>query len=304
MPVNTYDTPLIVVDERGRRYINRDKLGENFYVLRADQYPIQVSASSQGIANFSVPEDAGHAGDFEVGAILGMFTAPCTAQMSLVGVEAASLQNVAIHHQHFFGNGELPFVLSESLYVPSGKSVQVVLNNLSSATTAKCYMALVGRRFNADLSVEAQQARSAFFADRPTLPFSLGLDTGASGVSISAGSTKNEFYATMPSGSHLAVDDIMLESTGIVELALYDGAGGKSLTFGLGGTVGSVANNLADFIDSRLITGNGNLPHRTIGSPLLQPRRSIRVVVNDLAKNGTNKLFLTFHGRRLRMPVG
>jgi len=58
------------------------------------------------------------------------------------------------------------------------------------------------------------------------------------------------------------------------------------------------------FVDSRIITGTGQLPAKALGSPLLQPRRAIRAVFNDLGNNGNNVVHFSLAGRRMRIPVG
>ncbi len=96
-------------------------------------------------------------------------------------------------------------------------------------------------------------------------------------------------------GTGFVAESIMAESTGLFEVALFDAQSGRSLTFGQGGGNG--------FIDSRMLTGPGGLPFKTFGSPLLQPRRAIKAVFNDLSGQA-NTIFLSLLGRRMRMPVG
>ena len=148
---DTFTTPLIVSDEKGRRFINKDKFGENFFALRLDNYPLQVPPSSKVLSGFSVPEEAGHSGDFEVSAIVGMGTAPFLVNMSEVGIEANAFSNNAIHHNLFAGAGGLPFVLAETAFFIAGRFVQVEVTNLSSSMTAAVRLALLGRKFNADM---------------------------------------------------------------------------------------------------------------------------------------------------------
>jgi hypothetical protein len=289
----TYDAPLVVADKFGRRFINKEKLGENFFVLRLDNYPLVVPPALQSPSGFSIPEDAGHAGDFESAGLVGFGTAPFLVQFSEVGIEANAFMNAPIHHNLILGLGGLPVVFAETAFFLAGKFVQVAITNLSAALASSVRMALVGRRFNHEMSPAVRERRSQFLANRPTRPFWLTLDTTI--AVIGSGSTNNEFFMTVPSGSHFVAEALLAESTGIFEIAIFDGQSGKPLTYGAGGTA---------FVDSRMITGPGGLPARTLGSPLLQPRRSVRVLINDLANAGTNRIFFTMHGRRLRMPVG
>lgn len=290
---DTFDAPLVVQDAQGRKFINKEKLGENYFVLRMDDYPLAVPASTKALSGFSIPEDAGHSGDIEVAGIVGISTTPFLFSMQEVGIEAASFMNNPIHHNLMSGAGGLPFVLAETAFFMSGRLVQVEITNLSTVLEGNARLALIARKFNAEMSADVRERRAAFLANRPTRPFWLTLDRTK--AEISAGSTSNEFYMTVPSGSHFVAETIMAESTGAFEFALYDAQSGRQLTYGDGSN---------GFVDSRLITGSGGLPSRTLGAPLLQPRRAIRVVINDLADNGTNTIYFTMHGRRMRMPVG
>lgn len=289
---DTYDAPLVVVDEKGRRFINREKIGENYFVLRMDNYPLTVAAAQQGSSGFSIPEDAGHAGDFEVAGIIGESTVPILVQLSEVGIEANAFMNAPVHHNLILGAGGLPFVLAETSFFIAGRFVQATITNLSSTTAAVVRIALVGRRFNHEMSPEVRERRAAFLSDRPTRPFWATLDTRS--LVIAAGAVNQEAFITIPSGSHFVVDDILAESTRPFEVAIFDGQSGRNLTFGLGG----------GFVDSRLLTGTAQFPSKTIGSPIMQPRRSFRLLFNDLGNNGNNTIFFTLHGRRMRMPVG
>jgi len=284
---DTFTTPLIVSDEKGRRFINRDKFGENFFALRLDNYPLQVPPSSKVLSGFSVPEESGHAGDFEVSAIVGMGTAPFLVNMSEVGIEANAFSNNAIHHNLFAGAGGLPFVLSETAFFVAGRFVQVEVTNLSSSMTGGVRLALLGRKFNADMPPDQRELRTQYLAARFTRPFWLTLDRGS--VSLSPLQPNAEAFMTMPSGSHFVAETIMAESTGPFEFKLFDGHSGRELTYG--------------FLDSRLLAGSAGLPARTLGSPLVQSRRSVRILINDIS-GAPNVVWLTLHGRRMRMPVG
>lgn len=289
----TFDAPLVISDDKGRRYINRDKLGENFFVMRMDDYPLAVPASTTALSGFRVPEDAGHAGDFEVAGIVGYGTAPFLMTMLEVGIEASSFMNNPIHNNLIAGMGGLPFVLKETMFFLAGRFLQVQITNLSSTLTNNVRLALVGRKFNNDMPPEVRERRAAFLSDRPTRAFWQTLDTTR--AVIASGSSNNEFFMTIPSGSHFVAETIMAESTGIFEFAVFDAQNGRQLTFGQSGN---------GFIDSRMVTGPGGLPATTLGSPIIQPRRSLRILFNDLANNGTNTIYFTLHGRRMRMPVG
>lgn len=289
----TFDAPLVISDDQGRRYINREKLGENFFCMRMDDYPLAVPPSTTVLSGFRIPEDAGHAGDFEVAGIVGYGIAPFLVTMLEVGIEASSFMNNPIHNNLFAGMGGLPFVLKETMFFMAGRFVQIQITNLSTTLTNNVRLALVGRKFNNDMSPEVRERRAAFLADRPTRPFWLTLDTTR--ASIASGSVNQEFFMTIPSGSHFVAETIMAESTQIFEFAMFDAQNGRQLTFGQSGN---------GFIDSRMLTGPGGLPSTTLGSPLIQPRRSIRVLINDLGNVGVNVIYLTMHGRRLRMPVG
>lgn len=289
----TYDAPLVISDNQGRRYINREKLGENFFCLRMDDYPLAVNPSTVALSGFRIPEDPGHAGDFEVAGIVGYGTAPFLLTITEVGIEANSFMNNPIHNNLVAGMGGLPFVLKETMFFLAGRFVQVQITNLSTTIVNNVRLALVGRKFNSDMSPDVRERRAAFLADRPTRPFWLTLDTTR--ASIGAGSVNQEFFMTVPSGSHFVAETILAESTQIFEFALFDGQSGRQLTFGQQG---------GGFIDSRMLTGPGGLPATTLGSPIFQPRRSLRVLINDLGNIGTNVIYLSMHGRRIRMPVG
>lgn len=289
-----YEAPLVLVDKDGRSYINEERLGENYFVLRLNDYPFTVAASSQGFSGFSIPEGAGHSGDFEIFGLAGFSTAPFRIKFSDVGVAAGEFMNQPIHHNHVFGLGGLPFVLAESIFEPAGRLIQVQVNNLSTNIENAVRLVAVGRQVNSEMDGEAAERRAAFLANRPTRPYWLTFDNSTISVTLSASATNTEAFMTMPSGSHFACDSIMVDSTGPFEFALFDGQSGRALTFGQGGT---------GFVDSRILGGTGTLPAKMLGAPLLQPRRSIRILMNELT-GASNVVHLTLHGRRMRLPVG
>lgn len=291
--VDTYDAPLVVADGEGRRYINRERLGENYFAVRLDNYPLAVPASGTVMSAFSIPEDAGHAGDFEAVGLVANSTVPFTLQLSEVGVQANAFTSGPIHHNLIAGTGRYPFVFAESIFLLAGRQVQATVTDLSTTLAGSVRLALIGRKFNNDMDLAVREKRAQYLANRPTRAFWLSLDNNS--IDIAAGSVNNEAFMTMPSGSHFSADDVMASSSGIFEVAIFDGQAGRQLTYG-------AQNN--GFIDSRMITGPGGLPARLFGSPIIQPRRTIRILLNDLANNGTNRVFFTFHGRRLRLPVG
>jgi hypothetical protein len=286
------------VDPYGRPFLNREALGQNYFVLRMDDYPLTVAAGGRGTSMFSNPEDAGHAGDFEVAGIVGIATAPYTLEIAEVGVEANSFMNAPIHHNVFAGLGGLPFILKETFLLGAGHTIMVNINNLSATIGCVIRLALIGRRFNSEMSREVRQRKAEFLAARPSRPYWLTLDNTR--AIIGANSLNNEVLFTMPSGSHMLLDTLMFESTNPFEIALFDGQNGRALTFGQAGGAGQSTG----FVDSRMIAGSANLPGQTIGSPIVQPRKSIRALINDLGNAGQNTIFFTFHGRRMSIPVG
>lgn len=289
---DTFDSPLVIADDTGRKYINAEKLGENYFVLRMDDYPLSVGPSTKVLSGFSIPEDAGHAGDFECAGIVGYGTAPFLMNLMEVGIEASAFMSNPVHNNLCAGMGGLPLVLPETMFFIAGSFVQCEITNLSTTLTNAVRLAMVGRKFNSEMKPEVRERRAGFMSSRPTRSFWLTLDRTV--ASITAGATNQEFYLTMPSGSHFVVEQIMAESTGPFEFALFDSQTGRQLTFGAAGN---------GFIDSRMLTGPGGLPSKTFGSPLLQPRRSIRVLFNDIS-GAANVIYLTLLGRRMRMPVG
>lgn len=290
---DTFDAPLVIADKWGRKFINQEKLGENFFCQRMDNYPLAVPASQKTLSGFSIPEDAGHAGDFEVASLVGYGVAPFLLQLTEVGIEASAFMNNPVHMNIALGNAGLPYVLPETMFFLAGRFVQCEITNLSSTLANSVRLAMCGRKFNSEMTVEVRERREAFLGSRPTRPFWLTLDTTR--ATLSQGAVNQEFFMTMPSGSHFVAESIMSESNFPFEFALFDAQSGKQLTFGSG------ANG---FIDSRMLTGPAALPAKTFGSPILQPRRSIRVLMNDLGNNGTNTVYLTLGGRRMRMPIG
>jgi hypothetical protein len=292
MVADTFDAPLVIADSEGRKYINAEKLGENYFVIRADDYPLSVGPSTKALTGFGIPEDAGHAGDFEAAGIVGYGTAPFLLTLQEVGIEASSFMSNPVHGDLCSGMGGLPLVLPETMFFIAGRFVQVEVTNLSTTLTNSVRLALVGRKFNSEMKPEVRERRSGFLSSRPTRSFWLTLDRTK--AQIAANSTNQEFFLTMPSGSHFVAESIMAESTGIFEFAMFDAQSGRALTYGNSGT---------GFIDSRMLTGPGGLPSKTFGSPILQPRRAIRVLFNDLS-GATNNIYFTLLGRRMRMPVG
>lgn len=289
---DTFDAPLVIADAEGRKYINAEKLGENYFVLRMDDYPLSVGPSTKALSGFGIPEDAGHAGDFEVAGVVGYGTAPFLLNLQEVGIEASNFMSNPVHGNLCAGMGGLPLVLPETMFFIAGRFVQAEITNLSATLTNQVRLALIGRKFNSEMDPAVRERRAGFLSSRPTRSFWLTLDRTR--ASIAANAVNQEFFLTMPSGSHFVVEQIMAESTGIFEFAMFDAQSGKALTFGQSGT---------GFIDSRMLTGPGGLPSKTFGSPLLQPRRAIRVLFNDLS-GAANVIYFTLLGRRMRMPVG
>lgn len=295
MSIDTYEAPLIVQDGQGRRFINREKLGENWFVLRMDDYPLTVPAGESRNSGWSIPEDAGHAGDFEIAGIAGYSTVPFRFTMEEVGIEANAFMNVPIHHSHISGMRGLPFVCAESVFCLAGRLLRTQVYNLSSNTAAVVRLCLVGRRFNNEMGASVRESRARFLASRPTRAFWLGFDDTTE--TLSSAETNHEAVMTVPSGSSFLADDLMVESTGPFEFQLYDAQNGRQLTFGTTGT-------RPGFVDSRILGGTGQIPAKMLGAPLMQPKRSLRIVMNDLAENGNNLVHMSFHGRRIRTPVG
>lgn len=293
--METFETPLVVQDATGRAFINPDKVGEQWMALRLDDYPINLAASASARpSGFSVPEDAGGAGDFEIAALVGRSSAPFRIKITEPGSERSAFMNVPIHHNHVFGRGGLPFLLGETILIGAGRLLAVELTNLSTTITNPVRLAAVGRVFTHAMSQDEREERKAWLMDRPTRPFWLGFDDTTE--SLTADQAGAEAFFSMPSGSHFVADQIMIESTGPFEFALFDGHSGRLLTFG-NGTGGN------GYIDSRLLGGSGAIPAKMLGTALVAPRRAFRMLMNDLS-GATNVIHFTFGGRRLKLPVG
>lgn len=287
----TFETPLIIQEPKeqgGRRFINPEKVGESFFMLPATDSPLAIIAGGNGVTTFQVPEDPGHAGDFEIAGLVGRSNAPFTLQLSLVGLDANALMSGPIHHNLCVGAGGFPFVFRETLLVKAGRTVQVTINNLSATLANNVRLAVVGRKFTSEMCAEDRQAKADWLDERPTRPYWLTLDQTS--AALTGGGTNQQFFMTMPSGSHFLADDLMWEPQNpAVSMQIYDGQSGRELTMGA--------------IDGRLILGNGFTPARTLGAPILQPQRSLRFVFNELS-GAANTIFISFHGRRLRLPMG
>lgn len=294
--IDTYEAPLVIQDDRGDRFINKEKFGESFFILRMDDFPFSLGAAQTQNSNFSIPEDAGHAGDFEAAGIVAYTNVPFLMSLSEVGIEANSFMNNPIHHNLCAGFGAFPFVFAETAFFLAGRSVQTTITSLAASLTGALKIALVGRKFNSEMSEEVRAQRAAFLANRPTRPFWLTLDTTS--ITLTAGQQNQQAFMTMPSGSHFAAQDLLFQSTGPFEYSIFDAMSGRLLTFGQSGNAAAQG-----FVDSRMFGGSGALPARMLGSPLIAPRRAMRVVFNDIS-GATNTIYFTLHGRRMRMPVG
>lgn len=288
----TFETPLIVEDAQGNRFINPEKVGESFFSLNATDYPLSVPAGQTAYTTFQVPEDPGHAGDFEVAGLIGRAQAPFLFRMEEVGVDASSFMNVPIHHDLCIGAGGLPFVLKESALFLSGRTIRLGITNLSSTLTANFYVSAIGRRFTSEMKPADRACRRDFLDGRATRPYWLGLDNNNTGfVTLTAGVQNQPFYMTMPSGSHFLADEILFEAQDdAIGLQLFDGQTGRMLTY-------------PGAIDLRTFGGTGRFPAQTLGSPVVQPRRSILAQFNENS-GSTNKICFAFHGRRIRLPMG
>lgn len=285
-PASDGDVPLLLEDRFGRHAINPDKLGEQWFILPLDDQPLAVPANGRVSSGWSIPEDAGHAGDFEVAGLVGRGTTPFLLRMSAVGIEANAFSQNPVHHALCLGQGALPFTLAETAFFPAGSFVSVEVTNLSTTLAGSVELALVGRKLTNEMPEGARRDLADFLRSRPSRPYWAVLDR--SPVSLTAGQKDVERYITMPSGSHLTAEMVLAESSGPFDVKIYDGQSGRQLTYGA--------------IDSRLITGHGGLPARTLGAPIIQPRRSLRVLFSDRSGEA-NTIYFALHGRRLQLPV-
>src|SRR5487761_1895156 len=287
----TFETPLIVEDEAGNRFLNREKVGEEFFALNADDYPLLIPAGQSLTTTFQTPEDAGHAGDMEVAGLIGRATVPFLLSFDEVGVDASGFMNVPIHHQLCVGAGGLPFVLKETALWLAGRTIRLTITNLSSTLAGNVFLTAIGRRFTSEMKPEDRACRRDFLNSRPTRAYWLGLDAGA--VTLAGGSQGNNFLMTMPSGSHFLIDEILFEAQNdAIGVKLYDAQSGRDITYGYGtGSVGG-----AGFIDLRTFGGTGRIPAQCLGSPIVQPRRAIRAVFNENS-GASNTLYFAAHGR-------
>lgn len=283
----TYEAPMILQDESGKRFLNPEKLGEAFFPMRADDYPLAVPASGVAQTAFTVPQDAGHAGDFEVSGIVGRGVAPFTMRFALAGIEANAFMNNPVHHGLLLGQRGLPSVFAETFLAPAGQTIQVEVNNLSTTLANSVKLAILGRKFTAAMSQEERERRAQFLRERPTRPYWLTLDLTK--ASISADAADQEYFLSAPSGSHFAAQDILAESTGRFQVRIFDGNSGREITYG--------------YVDSDLITGKGGLPARMLGASMLTPRKSLRVLFKDVS-GVANVIYFSMHGQRLLLPVG
>lgn len=289
----TFEIPLIVEDENRNRYINREKVGESFFVLNADDYPLVVPPGQSQTTTFQIPEDAGHSGDFEVAGLIGRALAPFALEMDEVGVDASGFMNTSMHHGLCVGAGGLPFVLKETVLFLAGRTVRLIVTNKSTTIPNSVRLSAIGRRFTSEMKPEDRACKRDFLSSRPTRAFWLGLDDGP--VTLLGGVQGQEFTMTMPSGSHFLLDEILFEAQNdAIGMKLLDAQSGKEITFGWG-TAGG-------FVDLRTAGGTGRLPAQCLGSPVVQPRRSIRAVFNENS-GASNVLNFASHGRRIRLPM-
>jgi hypothetical protein len=285
--MDTFGTPLLVQDGKGRLFINADKVGEQYFAIPANDYPLTVTGGQKGYTAFVIPADGNGAGDTEVAMLVANATGPFTCELFEIGKDRSSYQNGPIHHNLMFGSGPLPFVLAETVMLRAGSQIQVAVNSLAgNSFDATHRLAVVGRKLNSEMRQAARVEIADALESRPYRPFWLTLDDTK--VVLTANQTGAEKYMTVPSGSHFTAERLLVESTGPFEFRLYDALSGRELTNG--------------YIDSRLLAGTGGLPGRTIGAPIIQPRRSIRVLFNDLS-GASNTIYFTIHGRRLRVPI-
>src|SRR5487761_2154077 len=161
----TFETPLIVEDEAGNRFLNREKVGEEFFALNADDYPLLIPAGQSLTTTFQTPEDAGHAGDMEVAGLIGRATVPFLLSFDEVGVDASGFMNVPIHHQLCVGAGGLPFVLKETALWLAGRTIRLTITNLSSTLAGNVFLTAIGRRFTSEMKPEDRACRRDFLND-------------------------------------------------------------------------------------------------------------------------------------------
>lgn len=280
------ELPLVLVDRSGRQAINPDALGQNWFALPLDTSPLAVPASGEALSGWTIPEDSGYAGDFEVAGLVGYGVAPFTVELSLVGVEANAFANAPIHHSFCTGRGGLPCVFAETVLLEPNTTVTARVVNLSTVLQNSVRLVFVGRKLNSSMRPEERERIARFLLSRPSRPFWAVLDRGP--VTLTAGQQRVESYITIPSGSHFTAESLLASSTGPFSVDIYDAQSGRQLTYGA--------------IDSRLITGFGGLPARTIGAPLIQPRRALRVYFTDLSGEG-NTIYFGLHGRRVHLPL-
>lgn len=199
-----------------------------------------------------------------------------------------SLMNRDVHIDTIFGNGSLPFVMPESLYIDENRAANIIFSNISGAPNT-IRPALSASRYLKEIYDPHLKITRNRLNRRQYLscPYFYTFDTPVTALGIGAATTAQISIGT---DHHFELWKITGVQTGPYDLNITDMTTGEPLVDGFQGNTFGISNGL--------IVGTAGFPFI-----LKEPRRfkkGTKLMVNIQNRHGApNTIFLTLSGRMI-----
>ena len=274
------------VDERGNYLFNNLALSvkphwmvpDNTVLNQDNPEELEMAANA---ASAEIPIYSTDQGALEITHLTCYRTAACNVELT----DNARKQKITgrpCHVDTIFGDGQEPFILSESLFLRKNESILMRAVDLSGATndirpvfTGQRIMAEKARDANVDKYLVERAKRARY-----VLPFLCPLDEDPELDE----NDEADFYFTQQSIAHFEVRKLTFSSTGDFKFKVTDESGNQ-LT--------------SDWVHSAAVGGTAMQPFILPTPWVIQAGGLVKFRIQDLGTVSTNNIYFTLCGRSL-----
>jgi hypothetical protein len=279
--VESLDGSVLAIDAR-RQFVKP-------FILLTNQPNNVVPMAANQASTFYTLTVAG-SGPIEIGGLSAQRTGPCLlALMVQDGRSSRYIMNNQIHIDTLCGNGQLPYVLPETLLIDELRNLLVSFTDISGQTNS-ARIALHGARHLGivhDPRLVLLRARTDL-RQHLSLPFFYTFETG--GVTVGAGATVQAAINISPD-HHFEIHTITAVSDYPFDLDIVDVARAESLVSGPNGVNFPVA--------SALVCGTPQYPFKFHEPYLVLAGQRLLVTLVNRDAQHENNVYLTLGGRAL-----